>query len=883
VREINAMSKTNARNIGTTRRSQPRGAGQRKSKLAVLYLLALCLAWVSISYGQEGGAGGGPPSNTAATDTSAVPRLINFSGTISPQITQISQNETQTPGSSRAINVTFSLYELQEGGTPLWSESQRVQLDDQGHYTVLLGSTQPEGLPLDLFTSGKAQWLGVQPQLPGAVEQPRVMLVGMPYALKASDADTLGGLPASAFLQAAATAQAASASVAGQSSNALSGQGSGQDSGAPLSVSGTGTTDYLPLWTNSTTLGNSVLFQSGTGSTAKVGLNTTSPATALDVNGAGTVRGTLSLPATGTATATTGKNSQPASLQASAFNSITNTAVNQTFNLQAEPTGNDTSSPSGKLNLLFASGSGSPAETGLSIAGNGRITFAAGQTFPGTGTITGVTTPSGSGLTGGGTTGTLTLSLEKTCATSQLLEWNGSSWVCSSAGTGTITGVTAGTDLTGGGTSGTVTLNLDITKVPQLNAANTFTGWQTINGGDLHVTSGNIDLPQTVNATTGVINLGGTPFIHACCSSGSGSTFVGYNAGGFSGGGGGNTAVGSGALSTPGHTGGDTAIGFRALASDTGGYNTATGSAALANNTGGQDNAAFGVSALGTNTSGTQNTALGYAADVASGGLLNATAIGANAVVAESNALVLGCTPATCSVTFGTTPPNVGIGTQAPGAALEVDSGGGYFTPQAYLVQTNTSDYSRLRFNVTGAAEGWDIAVGGGSAPAMNFYRSDVGNAISLTPSGTQYLTMGNGAYLSAGGAWTNASDRHLKAHIRPVSGRDVLRRLSVIPITTWSYKTEGSGVRHIGPMAQDFRAAFGLGDDDKHITTIDEGGVALAAIQELYRQDLQKSAQIEQQKEQITTLRAEVEKLQQVQERLAALETRLALMEASK
>ena len=61
---------------------------------------------------------------------------------------------------------------LQEGGSPLWSESQKVQVDEQGRYTVLLGATQAEGLPLDLFTSGKALWLGVQPQLPGAVEQP---------------------------------------------------------------------------------------------------------------------------------------------------------------------------------------------------------------------------------------------------------------------------------------------------------------------------------------------------------------------------------------------------------------------------------------------------------------------------------------------------------------------------------------------------------------------------------------------------------------------------------------------------------------------------------------------------------------------------------------
>jgi hypothetical protein len=60
-----------------------------------------------------------------------------------------------------------------------------VPLDDQGRYKVLLGSTQPEGLPLDLFASGEARWLGVEPQVAGVAEQPRVLLVGVPYALKA--------------------------------------------------------------------------------------------------------------------------------------------------------------------------------------------------------------------------------------------------------------------------------------------------------------------------------------------------------------------------------------------------------------------------------------------------------------------------------------------------------------------------------------------------------------------------------------------------------------------------------------------------------------------------------------------------------------------------
>jgi hypothetical protein len=113
----------------------------------------------------------------------------------------------------------------------------------------------------------------------------------------------------------------------------------------------------------------------------------------------------------------------------------------------------------------------SKESTSTSHAPELDIVFASGG-----GTITGVNTASGSGLTGGGTSGTLNLGLLTTCASGQVLEWNGTAWACATGkGTGTITGVTAGTDLTGGGTSGKVTLNLDTTKVPQLNAANTFT------------------------------------------------------------------------------------------------------------------------------------------------------------------------------------------------------------------------------------------------------------------------------------------------------------------------------------------------------------------------------------------------------------------------
>jgi hypothetical protein len=395
-----------------------------------------------------------------------VPHLVRFGGVL----TDISGRPL-----TGTVGVTFSLYADQQAGVPLWLEMQNVVPDRTGHYSVQLGSTRPQGLPTDLFTSGEARWLGVQPE--GQAEQLRVLLLSVPYALKAGDSETLGGLPASAFVLAAPPSSALNNAEATSTSTSTS-------SAPPPAgtVTGSGTLDFIPLWTSTSNIGNSALFQSGSGSTAKVGINTTTPAATLDVKGTENVEGLLTLPATGAAIATGGKNSQAEDFIASSFNSGTAKAVNQAFQWRAEPAGNNTTTPSGTLNLLFGSGTSTPSETGLKLSNKGLFTFATGQTFPGAGTIAGVTTASGSGLSGGGTTGTLSLSLLKTCTASQTLQWNGSVWACASAGTGTITGVTAGTDLTGGGTGGKVTLNVDTTKVAQLKTANAFTGNQSVTG-----------------------------------------------------------------------------------------------------------------------------------------------------------------------------------------------------------------------------------------------------------------------------------------------------------------------------------------------------------------------------------------------------------------
>jgi hypothetical protein len=90
----------------------------------------------------------------------------------------------------------LAIYKEEQGGVPLWQETQNVSLDANGTYTAMLGITQKDGVPGDLFSSTEPRWLGVQFTRTGEVEQPRVQLVTVPLALKAVDAGTLAGKPA---------------------------------------------------------------------------------------------------------------------------------------------------------------------------------------------------------------------------------------------------------------------------------------------------------------------------------------------------------------------------------------------------------------------------------------------------------------------------------------------------------------------------------------------------------------------------------------------------------------------------------------------------------------------------------------------------------------
>ncbi len=100
-----------------------------------------------------------------------------------------------------------------------------------------------------------------------------------------------------------------------------------------------------------------------------------------------------------------------------------------------------------------------------------------------------------------------------------------------------------------------------------------------------------------------------------------------------------------------------------------------------------------------------------------------------------------------------------------------------------------------------------------------------------------------------------SASDRSLKENVAPIGMRTILERLIALPIYTWNYKSDDPSIRHIGPMAQDFAAAFGVGKDDRFIHTVDAFGVAFAAIQALHEI-------LEKQEDEIRHLRTEVDDL---------------------
>ncbi|HMC58878.1 MAG TPA: hypothetical protein VKJ01_06790, partial [Candidatus Solibacter sp.] len=396
----------------------------------------------------------------------------------------------------------------------------------------------------------------------------------------------------------------------------------------------------------------------------------------------------------------------------------------------------------------------------------GLVTFASGQTFPGTGTITGVT--AGTGLTGGGTSGGVTLNVDTTKV---------------------VTAITAGSGLTGGGAGGVQTLTLDATKVPLLASANTFTGNQTVNGnvsatgvvtgssfqigpnlfGFGTIANGNAFLGFAGNTTmtgkwntatgegsffsdtTGEQNTAYGADILPVNTTGSLNTAIGRDALHNNTTGTNNTALGQLGLYSNTTGSGNTSVGGAVLDSNnTGNSNTAVGEDSMNSNVSGSGNTASGFFSMENNISGSANSALGYLAgpDALTSNLINSTAIGAFADVSESNALVLGSIN---GVNGSGADTNVGIGTTAPQTLLHIDHKPPFGGQDVLLLTTGgTADVASLALQST-VAGGLRLREGVGTGSAylsstggMEFITSDTGNPTFPSGKVMSIDTLGN-------------------------------------------------------------------------------------------------------------------------------------------
>jgi hypothetical protein len=278
-------------------------------------------------------------------------------------------------------------------------------------------------------------------------------------------------------------------------------------------------------------------------------------------------------------------------------------------------------------------------------------------------------------------------------------------------------------------------------------------------------------------------------------------------------------------------------VGSSGNATTSGSDNTAMGVDVLINNTTGGGNTGYGEGALDGNTSGANNTASGALA-------LDANTVGTGNTADGAFALVLNSSGSGNSATGGQALDNNGSGSEntAVGfSALGNNTSGSYNIAQGYQA-------------------GYNITTGSSNIDIGNMALATDTNIIRIGDGQTATYLVGN--VYTPSGTVQSSSDRNIKEDFAAVSPQQILAKVALLPVTEWNYKTD-KGVEHIGPMAQDFHAAFGLnGGDDKHISVVDEGGVALAAVQGLNEK---LEAQAKEKDVEIADLKARLDALEKI------------------
>jgi len=298
---------------------------------------------------------------------------------------------------------------------------------------------------------------------------------------------------------------------------------------------------------------------------------------------------------------------------------------------------------------------------------------------------------------------------------------------------------------------------------------------------------------------------------------------IGYQAGSSTSVGDENTSTGYQSLYSNTTGGQNTAYGYQALYfSDLSFENTAVGHQSMYSNSLGGANTATGYGALLSNTTGNCNTAHGH-------GALYLNTIGYNNVAVGQIALV-SSTTGNFNSAFGqeslrsntTGSNNTAIGYNA------FSQGSNFSNATAIGANSAVTDSNMMVFGDPNVTK-WGFGV----SPTS-------GNAFQVGGNGN-----GNGAALTNGGTWTNASDKNKKENFSGVNGREILTLVGKLPITRWNYIGEAASIQHIGPTAQDFYKLFQVGGNETSISTIDPAGIALVAIQELIRENKEQQKMI--------------------------------------